>query len=86
MTNTRSIAADATFMVLYIGFTAAMATLSLLLLSLLAMEVEFSSLQLAAAVLNLFGWILLPFAPRLYQRIVGHPFSWRANGALGGEI
>lgn len=85
MADTRSIAADATFMILYIGFTAAMATLTLLLLALFALEVEFGSLQVAAAALNLFGWVMLPFAPRLYRKLVGHPFSWRANGALGGE-
>ena len=21
-----------------------------------------------------------------YRRLVGHPFSWRANGALGGQV
>jgi hypothetical protein len=86
MSDTRSIAYDATFMILYIGFAAAMAVLSLLLLALAALDIEFGPHQVWAAVLNLFGWAVLPFAPRLYRRLVGHPFSWRANGALGGEI
>jgi hypothetical protein len=86
MTDRRSIAYDATFMILYIGFTAAMITLSLTLLGLLALGVEFGPHQAIAALLNLMGWALLPFAPRLYRRLVGHPFSWRTNGALGGEF
>lgn len=86
MTDPRSIVYDATFMILYIGLAAAMAVLSLLLLALAALDIEFGAQQVWAAVLNLVGWIVLPFAPRLYRRLVGHPFSWRANGALGGEI
>lgn len=85
MTDTRSIAADATFMILYIGLAAGMATLSVLLLALAALDIEFGGLQVTALLLNLLGWALLPFAPRLYHRIVGHPFSWRVNDALGGE-
>jgi hypothetical protein len=86
MTDSRSIAYDATFMILYIGVSAAMAVLSLALLALVALDIEFGPLQVGASVLNLAGWTLLPLAPRLYRRLVGHPFSWRANGALGGEI
>lgn len=86
MFDPRSIAYDATFMVLFIGLSAAMAVLSLVLLALLALDIEFGPLQVWASVANLVGWALLPLAPRLYRRLVGHPFSWRANGALGGEV
>jgi len=86
MTDSRSIAYDATFMILFIGLSAAMAVLSIMLLALLVLDIEFGPLQVKAAMANLAGWCLLPLAPRLYARIVGHPFSWRTNGALGGEI
>lgn len=86
VTDSRSIAYDATFMILFIGLSAAMAVLSLMLLALLALDIEFGPLQVRAAMANLAGWAVLPLAPRIYARIVGHPFSWRANGALGGEI
>lgn len=86
MIDSRSIAYDATFTILYIGLAAAMAVLSLALITLAAFGIEFGSAQIGAAAFNLLGWSLLPWAPRLYRRLVGHPFSWRANGALGGEI
>lgn len=86
MTDPRSIAYDATFTILYIGLFAAMAVLSLLLLAFALFEVEFGGLQIGAALLNAAGWVLLPLAPRLYRRLVGHPFSWRENNALGGEV
>ncbi len=86
MTDSRSIAYDATFMILYIGILAAMATLSLVLIGLFALGIEFSSHQAGALGVNLLGWALLPLAPRLYRRLVGHPFSWRMNGALGAHI
>jgi hypothetical protein len=86
MPDTRSIAFDATFMIAYIGFAAAMTVLSLVLLALFAFDVEFGPPQTAAAVGNLLGWAVLPLAPRLYRRLVGHTFSWRANGALGGQV
>lgn len=86
MNDRRSIAYDATFMILYIGFTAGMTVLSLALVALLALDVEFGALQVGAAALNLLGWAMLPFAPRLYRRLVGQQFSWRVNRALGGEV
>lgn len=86
MTDSRSIAYDATFMILYIGLFAAMAVLSLMLLALAAFGIEFGPAQHSAAAVNLLGWAALPLAPRLYRRLVGHPFSWRANRALGGEM
>lgn len=85
MTDSRSIAYDATFTILYIGLLAAMAVLSLALMALAAFGIEFGPAQVGAAVVNLAGWAALPLAPRLYRRLVGHPFSWRANRALGGE-
>ena len=85
MIDSRSIAYDATFMILYIGLSAAMAVLSIMLLALLVLEIEFGPLQVGAAVANLIGWAALPLAPRVYRRLVGHPFSWRTNGALGGD-
>jgi len=86
MLNRRAIATDATFLVLYIGMTAAMISLSLLLLGLLAIGAEFGVVHVAASIFNLLAWVTLPFAPRLYQKLVGHPFSWRANGVLGDDI
>lgn len=86
MTDSRSIAYDATFMILYIGLAAAMAVLSLMLIALAMLDIAFEPLHVRALALNVLGWMALPFAPKLYQRIVGHPFSWRANGALGGEV
>jgi hypothetical protein len=86
MTDSRSIVWDATFTILFIGLSAAMTVLSIMLLAFVAFDVEFGGLQVAAAVFNVVGWALLPFAPRLYCRLVGQPFSWRANGVLGGQV
>lgn len=86
MINSRSIAYDATFMILYIGLLASMAVLSAALLALWALGIEFGDHHVGAVVLNLIGWATLPLAPRLYRRLVGQPFSWRTNGALGGQV
>jgi hypothetical protein len=86
MTDHRSIALDATFTVLYIGFLAAMASLSLALIVFAGLEIELGPVQGHATALNLLGWAALPLAPLLYRRLVGHRFSWRANGALGSAI
>ncbi|HRN88335.1 hypothetical protein [Hyphomicrobium sp.] len=86
MTDKRSIAYDATFMILYIGVFAAMATLSVMLIALGAIGAEFGGPQLAALTINIAGWSALPFAPKLYRWLLGHPFSWRTNGALGGVV
>lgn len=85
MTDPRAIVFDATFMILYIGLFAAMATLSLMLVALIALGIELGPVQAGAAAVNLAGWALMPLAPRLYQRLVGHRFSWRTNGALGSD-
>jgi hypothetical protein len=86
MTDRRSIALDATFTILYIGYLAAMAALSLVLIVFAALDIELGPSHGQAAALNLLGWAALPLAPLLYRRLVGHPFSWRTNGALGGSI
>jgi hypothetical protein len=85
MTDSRSIAYDATFMILYIGTIAAMAALSLALLVFALLDIDLGPVEANAMAANLFGWALLPLAPLLYRKIVGHPFSWRTNGALGRE-
>lgn len=84
MTDKRSIAYDATFMILYIGVTAAMVALSIMLIALLAIGAEFGGPQMTALAINVAGWTALPFASRIYRWLVGQPFSWRTNGALGG--
>ena len=43
-------------------------------------------LESAALVMAVAGWILLPLAPLLYRRMVGHRFSWRSNGVLGSVL
>jgi hypothetical protein len=86
MTDRRSIAYDVTFTILYIGLSAAMVMVTLLLFVMLALDIPFGPLQAGTAVLNVLGWAVLPFAPRLYRRLVGHRFSWRENGVLGSAI
>jgi hypothetical protein len=86
MTDTRTIYADAAFMIVYIGLSAAMACLTIALAMFLLLELSFGPLQVAAAALNVLGWSVLPFAPRLYKTLVGRRFDWRANGAFDGAI
>ncbi|MBX9862680.1 MAG: hypothetical protein K2Y42_07990 [Hyphomicrobium sp.] len=86
MTDNRSIAFDVTFTILYIGYLAAMASLSLVLIVFAALDIDLGPLQGHATALNLLGWAALPLAPLLYRRLVGHPFSWRTNSALGSSI
>lgn len=86
MTDTRAIAFDALFMILYIGFSAAMACLTATLALFLMLDVPLAPMHVAAAILNLVGCIALPFVPRIYQRLVGQRFSWRKNGALGSLV
>ena len=85
MNSKRNIAYDATFMIFYIGLSAAMVTLSIVLLAHLAMGVEFGPVHFAAAAINVLGWSVLPFAPRLYKSLLGQSFSWRTNGVFDGE-
>lgn len=86
MTDPRSIAYDATFMILYIGYLATMATLTLVLLVFTALDIDLGPTHGQATAMNLLGWAALPLAPLLYRRLTGHPFSWRSNGALGGSL
>jgi len=86
MNSNRNIAYDATFMIFYIGFSAAMVALSVVLLAHLALDVEFGATHAAAFAINILGWSVLPFAPRLYKSLLGQTFSWRSNGVLGGEV
>ena len=85
MTNKRSIAADATFMIFYIGLSAAMVSVTVLLFALLALGHTFGPLEVAVSAANLAGWLALPFAPRAYRNLIGHSFSWRSNGVIGGD-
>ena len=85
MTDRRSIAYDATFMILYIGLIASMAALTVMLIALNVIGAEFAAPQRGALAINAAGWAAIPFAPKLYRWLVGHPFSWRTNGALGGQ-
>jgi hypothetical protein len=41
--------------------------------------------HLAASAINVLGWSVLPFAPRLYKSLLGQSFSWRTNGVFDGE-
>ncbi len=86
MNSKRNIAYDATFMIFYIGLSAAMVTLSVVLLAHLALDVEFGAPHVVAFAINMLGWSVLPFAPRLYKSLIGQTFSWRSNGVLGGEV
>jgi hypothetical protein len=85
MPERRKIAADATFMIAYIGLSSAMVAVSVVLLALLSLDAEFGPLHVAVAVANLIGWALLPFAPRLYRSLLGQSFSWHENAVLSGE-
>ncbi|HKZ95868.1 MAG TPA: hypothetical protein VJ045_02685 [Hyphomicrobiaceae bacterium] len=84
MTNSRNIATDATFMILYIGLSFLMVSLTVTLIAVPALGVEFGPVHVAAAAANLIGWTVLPFAPRLYKKLLGQSFEWRSNGVLGG--
>jgi hypothetical protein len=86
MTDNRTIVFDALFMILYIGFSAAMACLTATLALFLMLDVPLAPLHVAAALLNLAGCIALPFVPRVYQSLVGQRFSWRMNGVLGSVV
>lgn len=84
MTSQRKIAADAVFMVMYIGIVGAMAclTLTLAVTYLIGLDLNLPHQQMAA--LNLAGWIMLPLAQKAYQPLTGTPFAWRSNSILDG--
>lgn len=73
MTNTRQIASDATFFILYVGFAGAMFALSIALL-LWSMYDSFNATHSYAAIFNLAGWIVLPFMPGFYRSTTGRGF------------
>lgn len=83
MTNTRNMALEASFMIFYIGLISAMVAISATLSTFLALGFEFGPSHVAAAAVNLAGWVLLPFLPRVYRAFVGQRFSWRDNGIIG---
>lgn len=83
MTDTRTIAIDTVFVVLYIGLSAGMACLSVTLAVLAALGTEFNAIEVAAVALNAAGWLVVAAAPALYHRLLGSGFSWRQNAALG---
>lgn len=84
MTNTRLIAFDALFLVVYVGLAAALVGVLAALAGLYAVGVEMSPGLIAVAAADALGFLLLPVMPRLYRRIAGHPFRWRTNAVLSG--
>lgn len=80
MTSNRQIVWDAAYMIAYVGIAAAMVVLTATLWAHSALGVEMGTVHTSAAALNVAGWALLPFAPSLYSRITGQPFSWRSSG------
>jgi hypothetical protein len=81
MTDNRKIASDATFFVLYIGFTGAMFALSIALL-LWSMYDSFTATHSYAAIFNLAGWIVLPFFPALYRSYTGRGFRVTSGDSM----
>lgn len=81
MTDNRSLASDATFFVLYIGFAGAMFALSIALI-LWSMYDSFTATHAYAAAVNLAGWIVLPFVPALYRSYTGRGFRVAGGEAL----
>lgn len=82
MTDNRSIATEATFFVLYVGFAGAMFALSIALL-LWSMYDSFGAVHAYAAAFNVLGWVALPFVPSLYRSHTGRSFSFTRSEALG---
>lgn len=84
MTDNRLIAADALFMVVYIGLAAAFVGVLAAAGLLHALGYELTTLHAAAA--GLVGLFVLPVMPKVYRTLLGQPFNWRANTVLGGII
>ena len=80
MTDNRSIASDATFFILYVGFAGAMVALSIALM-LWSMYDSFTAVHAYAAAFNILGWIALPFIPSLYRSFSGRAFRLDATAA-----
>jgi hypothetical protein len=86
MTDNRLIAADALFMVIYIGLAAALIGVLAAIGILYAAGYELDTLHMAAASIGIVGLFVLPVLPRLYRTLIGQPFTWRDNTVLGGVI
>lgn len=86
MTDNRLIAADALFMVFYIGLAAALIGVLAAVGILYATGYELDTLHIGAAGIGLLGLFGLPLLPKLYRTLIGQPFTWRQNTVLGGVI
>ncbi len=86
MTDNRLIAADAVFMVVYIGFAAAFVGILATVAILYAAGYELDTLHVGAASGAVIGLFVLPVSPKLYRTLIGQPFNWRENTVLGGVI
>lgn len=83
MTNTRSMALDTAFVVLYIGLAAGMVCLSITLAILAAVNAHFTTVHGVALAVNAAGWVVVAAAPAIYHRLIGSGFSWRQNAVFG---
>jgi hypothetical protein len=86
MTDNRLIAADALFMVIYIGLAAALIGVLAAIGLLYTAGYELDTLHMGAASIGIVGLFVLPVLPRLYRTLIGQPFTWRDNTVLGGVI
>jgi hypothetical protein len=86
MTDNRLIAADALFMVLYIGLAAAFIGVLAAIGGLYAAGYALDTLHIGAAAAGVIGLFVLPVMPKLYRTLIGQPFTWRENTVLGGVI
>ena len=86
MTDNRLIAADALFMVVYIGLAATFVGVLAAAGLLHALGYELTTLHAAAAAGGPVGLFVLPVMPKAYRTLLGQPFNWRANTVLGGII
>ena len=83
MLDTRNVAIDTIFVILYIGLSAAMVCLSVTLAIFAALGFEFTPAHALALAVNGFGWLAVLMAPSLYRKALGMQFRWRQNVALG---
>lgn len=86
MTDNRLIAADALFMVFYIGLAAGLIGILAAIGLLYATGYELDTLHIGAAAAGMVGLFVLPVLPKLYRTLIGQPFTWRTNTVLGGVI
>ncbi len=86
MTNNRLIAADALFMVFYIGLAAAFVGVLAAIGGLYVAGYQLDTLHIGAAAGGVIGLFVLPLMPKLYRTLIGQPFTWRENTVLGGII